>query len=74
MDDEMEGLAVLRGFSPDQLKLLRPLFTLFYHPVGTLLFQQGEPADKFFILLQGEGAGEPNGTIHALEETHNDFW
>ena len=52
----MEGLAVLRGLSPDQLKLLRPLFTLFYHPEGTLLFQQGEPADYFFILIQGEVA------------------
>jgi CRP-like cAMP-binding protein len=52
----MEQLSVFKGFSPEQLAALRPLFTFFYMPEGTVLFQQGEQAECFFILVDGEVA------------------
>lgn len=49
-------LSVFQGFSPLQLEALRPLFTIFYVPVGTVLFEQGDPADCLYILADGEAA------------------
>jgi CRP/FNR family cyclic AMP-dependent transcriptional regulator len=47
-------LSVFQGFGPEQLALLRPIFTLFFMPSGTLLFEQGDHTDYFYILVNGE--------------------
>jgi CRP-like cAMP-binding protein len=56
LEDLMEHLLVFEGFSPEQLALLRPLFTLFYFPAGIALFEQGDSAECFFLLTEGEAA------------------
>jgi CRP-like cAMP-binding protein len=56
IDTTFEKFAVFQGFSPEQLALLRPLFTLFYSPAGTVLFEQGDPAESIYILEDGEAA------------------
>jgi CRP/FNR family cyclic AMP-dependent transcriptional regulator len=53
MDSEIENLSIFYGFNANQLRLLRPLFTLFFYPAGSRLFEQGEHADYFYILIDG---------------------
>jgi CRP-like cAMP-binding protein len=56
IDSFVGQLSVFQGFDPNQLDLLKPLFTLFYVPRGTVLFEQGDPADCLYILAGGEVA------------------
>ncbi len=52
----MEQLTVFQGFSLEQLELLRPLFIFFFMPSETTLFEQGDTAETFYILIEGEVA------------------
>jgi CRP/FNR family cyclic AMP-dependent transcriptional regulator len=54
LDSLMDQLSVFQGFSPEQFALLRPLFTFFFIPAGTVLFEQGDPTEFFYILIGGE--------------------
>jgi CRP-like cAMP-binding protein len=54
LNAQMDQLSVFQGFSPEQFALLRPLFTFFYIPAGTVLFEQGDPTEFFYILINGE--------------------
>lgn len=53
---EFTHLMVFQGFNPQQLEMLRPLFTFFYMPAGNVLFDQGELAECFYLLIEGEVA------------------
>jgi CRP-like cAMP-binding protein len=45
---------IFNGFTLEELDLLRPLFIpCEYHP-GTVLFEQGDPAEFFYIVTSGE--------------------
>jgi CRP/FNR family transcriptional regulator, cyclic AMP receptor protein len=50
----LDQLSVFQGFDPDQLVLLRQLFMFFFMPKGTLIFEQGDAAEYFYILVDGE--------------------
>jgi CRP-like cAMP-binding protein len=56
MESERESPSIFRGFNEQQLQHLRPLFTLFFHPVGSHIFEQGQQADCFYILMEGDVA------------------
>jgi len=55
-DGFIEQLTVFQGFSQEQFGKLRPLFTLFFMPVNTTLFEQGDPAECIYLLAEGEVA------------------
>jgi len=56
LESLMEQLTIFQGFSLEQLELLRPLFIFFFVPPETTLFEQGDPAECFYILIEGEVA------------------
>ena len=47
-------ISVFRGLSPEQLALLRPMFVRIFHPTGYHIFEQGDQAVFFYILMSGE--------------------
>lgn len=49
-----DHLSLFTGFSPDQLDLLQPLFTVCEQQDGDILFQQGETAGYLYFLVEGE--------------------
>jgi CRP-like cAMP-binding protein len=49
-----DEMSLLRGFSEEQRQQVDPLFLLCFAPTGTVLFEQGDPADYLYIVLQGE--------------------
>lgn len=56
IDTLFRQLSVFQGFNPEQLQTLRPLFIFLYAPLGTVLFEQGDPADCLYILADGEAS------------------
>jgi len=55
-DDLLQQFPLFDGFSKDQMDLLRPLFVPSECHAGTVLFEQGEPATYFYLLVSGEVA------------------
>jgi len=53
-DDPLPNLFLFRGLLPDQLKLLCPLFIPCEFMADTLLFEQGDPAENLFAIVNGE--------------------
>jgi CRP-like cAMP-binding protein len=51
---DLDQLSVFQGFEPDQLELLKQLFVFFFVPKDTTLFEQGEAAKYFYIVVDGE--------------------
>ena len=54
--DLLKQFPLFEGFSDDQVDLLRPLFVPSECHASTVLFQQGEPASFFYLLISGEVA------------------
>ena len=52
--DTLKQFPLFDGFSEDQMDLLRPLFIPSGCHAGTVLFEQGEPAVYFYLLVSGE--------------------
>lgn len=52
----MDRIAVFKGLGADKLELLKSLFERFSCPAGTVIFQQGEPADFLYLLVDGKVA------------------
>lgn len=52
--DAFEQLSLFRGLSAEQLNALRPLFVPYDCHAGTVLFEQGEPADNLYLVISGE--------------------
>jgi len=44
---------MFENLSPDQLDMIEPIFLLKEAPIGTVLFEQGDPAECIFILVEG---------------------
>jgi CRP-like cAMP-binding protein len=44
----------MSGFSADEMDALRPLFHCVTLPAGEILFEQGNPAYQFYIVVDGE--------------------
>ncbi|MCE1254665.1 MAG: cyclic nucleotide-binding domain-containing protein, partial [Anaerolineae bacterium] len=53
-DERYAQLPVFRGLSKEQIDHIEPLFQLCRFPKNTPVFQQGQPALYFYILLKGE--------------------
>lgn len=54
--DILTQFQLFDGFSDEQMNLLRPLFVSSVCHTGTVLFEQGEPAVYFYLLVSGEVA------------------
>lgn len=52
--DIFDQLPLFDGFTPDQRELVRPLFTPVDCYSGTVLFEQGDPADYLYLVVVGE--------------------
>ncbi|UCD97742.1 MAG: cyclic nucleotide-binding domain-containing protein [Chloroflexota bacterium] len=65
--DLLEQFPLFEGFSEEQIKLLRPLFVPSECHAGTVLFDQGEPAIYFYLMVSGEVA------IHYKPEDDQDI-
>jgi CRP/FNR family transcriptional regulator len=50
----MDQIAIFEGLDAEELKLLQPLFERFSCPAGTVIFQQGTPADFLYLLINGK--------------------
>ncbi len=50
----LDHVLAFQGFSQDQISRIRPLFLFFYAPTGTLIFEQGEPAEYLYIVIDGD--------------------
>ena len=53
-DTSIDRLVFMSGFSPEELDILRPLFHCVTLPAGEVLFEQGDPAYQFYIVVEGE--------------------
>jgi CRP-like cAMP-binding protein len=51
---EFPNLFLFRDFTPEQLKLLQPLFIPCEFMAETILFEQGDPAENLFSVVSGE--------------------
>jgi CRP-like cAMP-binding protein len=52
----LDHVLAFQGFSQEQISRIRPLFLLIYAPTGTVIFEQGEPAESLYVLINGEVA------------------
>jgi CRP-like cAMP-binding protein len=50
----MNRVTIFKGLDADELELLKPLFEVFSCQSGTFIFQQGEPADFLYLLIEGK--------------------
>ncbi|HJQ15095.1 MAG TPA: cyclic nucleotide-binding domain-containing protein [Anaerolineales bacterium] len=49
----MNQIAIFKGLDAEKLELLRPLFERFSCLAGTVIFQQGDPADFLYLVING---------------------
>jgi CRP-like cAMP-binding protein len=52
--DVFDRISLFSGLSPAQRCLLRPLFIPFDAYGGTVLFEQGDPAESLYLVVSGE--------------------
>lgn len=52
----LDHVLAFQGFSQEQIARIRPLFLLIYAPAGSVIFEQGEPAENLYVLINGEVA------------------
>lgn len=50
----MDQIAIFKGLDAEELELLKPMFERFSCPAGTVIFQQGDPADFLYLLINGK--------------------
>jgi CRP-like cAMP-binding protein len=55
MNDSLFNLFPLfQELTPEQNSLVRPLFSACYETAGSVLFEQGEPAERLYLIIEGE--------------------
>ncbi len=54
--DALKQFPLFDGFSEEQMTLLRPLFIPNEYHTGTVIFEQGDPAIYFYLMISGEVA------------------
>jgi signal transduction histidine kinase len=52
--EELRGCFLFEALSDDQLEWLAAHGTVETHEAGTVVFDQGDPAESFYVLLEGE--------------------
>jgi CRP-like cAMP-binding protein len=50
----MDQIAIFKGLDAEELELLKPMFERFSCPAGTVIFQQGDPADFLYLVINGK--------------------
>lgn len=50
----MNQVAIFKELNTDQIDLLRPLFETFSCEPGSVIFQQGEPAEFLYLVIDGK--------------------
>lgn len=46
--------SIFQGLTPSQSVLVKPIFQSCFEPAGNILFNQGDPADFLYLVLEGE--------------------
>lgn len=49
-----ESFFIFQDLNPEQRALLRPLFQPSHEPAGTVIFEQGDPAEYLYLVVDGE--------------------
>jgi CRP-like cAMP-binding protein len=66
----LKGVDLLSGCSSQELRRLASLSTEVDAPSGTVLAQEGEPGNEFFIIVSGQAKASRNGvTLATLSPT-----
>ena len=47
-------LILFQDFTPEQIALVEPLFTSIRIETGTVIFEQGDPAEYLYLVVEGE--------------------
>jgi CRP/FNR family transcriptional regulator, cyclic AMP receptor protein len=50
----MNRVAIFQGLDANKLELLKPLFEIYSCPSGTVIFQQGDPAEFLYLVVNGQ--------------------
>jgi len=50
----MNSVAIIEELSEDQMRLLGPLFASFSCRAGSIIFQQGTPAEFLYLIISGK--------------------
>jgi len=50
----MNSVAIIEELSEDQMRLLGPLFASFSCHAGSIIFQQGTPAEFLYLIISGK--------------------
>ena len=53
MEFELKSLSIFNDSKVDYMDLLEPLFELYTCPAGTIVLQQGKPADYLYLIVSG---------------------
>ncbi len=51
-----EGVALLRDFTPDQIRRLRPYLEYRQWPAGSTIFKEGDPGSHLFLVTRGHAS------------------
>src|SRR5690349_11794167 len=54
MGTSVRRIPALKDISVQRMKLLQPLFEAFRCSAGTIIIQQGNPADYLYLILKGK--------------------
>jgi CRP-like cAMP-binding protein len=50
----LDELSIFQGFTPQECDQLRPLFVMLEEAIGSIIFEQGSPAEYLYLLVEGE--------------------
>jgi CRP/FNR family transcriptional regulator, cyclic AMP receptor protein len=50
----LDELSIFHGFTPQECDQLRPLFIALEEAIGSIIFEQGSPAEYLYLLVEGE--------------------
>ncbi len=56
MFEALQSLSIFSGLDSRHLEVLKPKFEYYTCPPGTVVFEQGEPADYLYLILHGQMA------------------
>ena len=54
MDEVLRKAGLFQGVAPEDVEALGNQFEVIEAPRGTTLFQEGEPGDSLYIVLEGK--------------------
>jgi len=74
----LQAVSIFSFLSPEERQKIASLGQVEHYPRGAVLFRQGDPGDKFYVILSGQirvWAHEPDGRARVLNyHTAGDFF